>query len=74
MYYDRKSFFPNISHYSSSEDRALVLHSHRTPHSHHPSPPGACKIIDKQMLRRSSEIREWEKRLMGVFRGAAAVM
>ena len=26
MFYDRKSFFPNIFHYSSSKDRALALY------------------------------------------------
>ena len=61
MYYDRKSFFPNISHYSSSKDRALALCSLRAPHSHHSSPPAAYKIIDKWILRWSSEIWEWEK-------------
>ena len=59
MSYDRKSSFPNIS--QSSKERALALCSIHTPHSHLPSPPAACKIIDKRMLRWGSEIWEWEK-------------
>ena len=55
MYYDRKSFFPNISCYSSSKDRALALY----PIFPLPLVPAARKIIE--MLRWSSEIWEWER-------------
>ena len=55
MHYDRKSFFPNISHYSSSKDRALDLY----PIFPLPLAPAARKIIE--MLRWSSEIWEWER-------------
>ena len=55
MHYDRKSFFPNISHYSSSKDRALALY----PTFHLLLPPAARKIIE--ILRWGSEIWELEK-------------
>ena len=55
IYYDCKSFFPNISHYSSSKDRALALY----PTFHLLLPPAARKIIE--ILRWGSEIWELEK-------------
>ena len=55
IYYDCKSFFPNISYYSSSKDWALALY----PTFHLPLPPATCKIIE--MLRWGSEIGELEK-------------
>ena len=49
IYYDCKSFFPNISYYSSAKDRALALY----PTFHLPLPPAARKIIET--LRWGSE-------------------
>ena len=77
IYYDCKNIFHDISHYSSSKDRALAFYSLHTLHSHFPLPPAPRKIIDKRMLIWSSAIgngRSKKSRLMGVIREAAAVM